>query len=265
MNQLSKLQHTFQDCVLKSDAHGVNTWVSASGRAVPEIQLSIYSYAYSARLKEVLANDFPAVLMALGEDQFNQLTDDYIEAHPSHYFSLRDFGCQLPEFIAKLIPDQENYKNMYWLHELAMFEWMLGQAFDATDTKLFTEQNMATIPPESWPELKFNLHPSVFRLDFKWNTPELWKALTSDHPGHVSAMKDTRSWLIWRHQLTTRFRSLQSDEQLAFDKLLEGASFNEICESLTILMSEDEIPLRVATLLKGWITHELISGIQQNS
>ena len=267
MKQLAKLQNTFQDCVLQPGNPASTAWVSASGRAAPEIQLSIYTHAYRARLKEVLANDFPAMLMAIGDDHFNQLADDYTEAHPSHYFSLRDFGRHLPGFITDLIQQHEHqdshWQDMHWLYELAIFEWTLGQAFDAADVSLFTEQDMSTIPPEAWPELKFILHPSVHRLDFEWNTPEIWQALTGDEPTQVTAMHEsTSSWLVWREQLITRFRSMQTDEQLALDKLYEGGNFNEVCEALATMMSEDEVPLRAAILLKGWIAQGLISGIQ---
>lgn len=267
MKQLAKLQHTFQDCVLQPGNPASTAWVSASGRAAPETQLSIYSYAYRARLEEVLTNDFPAILMAIGDDHFKQLADDYIEAHPSHYFSLRDFGRHLPGFITDLIQQHESqdiqWQDMPWLYELALFEWTLGQAFDAADVTLVTEQDMATISPEAWPELEFTLHPSVQRLDFEWNIPEMWQALTDDDPVEVTATREATSpWLVWREQLVTRFRSMQTDEQLALDKVREGASFNDVCESLATMINEDEVPLRAATLLKGWITQGLISGIQ---
>ena len=263
MKPLTKLQHTFQDCVLHSGNPGSTAWVSASGRATPETQLSIYSHAYRARLKEVLANDYPAILMAIGDDHFNQLADDYIRAHPSHYFSLRDFGCHLPDFVSGLIQQDEHYQNMHWLYELAIFEWTLGQAFDAADVTLFTEQDMAAIPPESWPELEFILHPSVHRLDFEWNVPTMWQALTDDNPTEVTAMRETASpWLVWREQLVTQYRSMPADEQRALDTLREGKCFNDICEALVTLMSEDEVPLRAAGLLKGWIAQGLISGVQ---
>lgn len=267
MNQLSKLQHTFQDCVLHPGQPDATAWVSASGRADPETQLSIYSYAYAARLKEVLGNDYPAVLMAIGDDYFNALADDYIQAHPSHYFSLRDFGRDLPGFIAALIQQHEHpaiqWQAMPWLHELTLFEWTLGQAFDAADVTSLTEQDMAAIPPEAWPDLKFTLHPSVQRLDFEWNIPEMWQALTADEPTPVDAMRDTTSpWLIWREQLITRFRSMTTDEQLALDALGEGANFNDICEALASLIPEHEVPLRAAGLLKGWLAQGLISGMQ---
>jgi len=268
MKQLAKLQHTFQDCIIHPDKPASTAWVSASGRAAPEVQLSIYTHAYGARLNEVLANDYPAMLMAIGDDHFNQLADDYIQAHPSHYFSLRDFGRHMPDFISDLIKQHkgnkdEYWQNMHWLYELAMFEWTLGQAFDAADVSLFTEEDMATIPFEAWPDLKFTLHPSVHRLDFEWNIPEMWQALTADEPSQVAAMRETASpWLVWREQLITRYRSMQTDEQLALDTLRSGKSFNDVCETLATLINEDEVPLHAATLLKGWITQGLICGVQ---
>ncbi|MDH5408296.1 MAG: DNA-binding domain-containing protein [Gammaproteobacteria bacterium] len=267
MNQLAKLQHTFQDCVLSSDQADDTAWVSASGRADPATQLSIYSYAYAARLKEVLAIEFPAVNMAIGDDYFEQLTDDYIKNYPSKYFSLRDFGRDLPNFIASLIQQEQQapiqWQAMPWLYELALFELSLGQAFDVADEKVMGEQDMAAIPPEAWPDLTFKLHPSVQRLNFEWNIPEMWQALTADEPTPVDAMNDTASpWLIWREQLITRYRSMQADEQLALDKLIEGANFNDICEALTSLMPEDQVPLHAAGLLKGWLAQGLISEIQ---
>lgn len=268
MKTLATLQHTFQDCVLKPGKPDSIAWISASGRADPEIQLSIYTHAYAARLKEVLANDYPAVLMAIGDDRFNQLAVDYIQAHPSQYFSLRDFGRHFPEFVSSLIQQDEaqgsHREEMPWIYEMTMFEWTLGQAFDAADDGLFSEQDMANIPPEDWPELTFTLHPSVHRLDFEWNIPEMWMALTNNNPTQINARRESASpWLIWREKLVTRFRSLQSDEQLALDKLSEGGNFDDVCEALAALMQEDEVPLRAAGLLKGWLAQGLISDIHQ--
>lgn len=260
MNQLAKLQHTFQDCVLQPDSV-TTAWISASGRASPETQLSVYAHAYQARLEEVLANDFPAMLMAIGDENFNRICDDYITEKPSMFFSLRDFGCHMPEFISKLIQQGEIYKNQEWLYELALFEWTLGQAFDAADVSLMTEQEMAVIAPEDWPELRFQLAPCVHRLDLVWNIPEIWLALTTDNPTPVNATQsETSPWLVWREELVTRFRSMQKDEQLAFDTLRQGGSFNEVCETLATIMNENEVPLRAAGLLKGWLSQGLISG-----
>lgn len=263
MNQLAKLQHTFQDYVLKPESSASNAWVSAEGKASPETQLSIYSYAYHARLTEVLTNDYPAVLIAIGEDYFNELTTNYIEEHPSSFFSLRDFGAGFPRFTSNLIQQQAKWQDMPWLYELALFEWNLGLAFDAADDEIFTEQDMISVAPEAWPELKFKLHSSVQRLDFEWNIIEMWQALTAEIPTEVRARKDVISpLLIWRENLSTHFRSMEQGEQIAFDTLAQSGDFTDICESLVSIINEDEVPMHVASLLKAWINQGLISSIQ---
>lgn len=264
MSQLRKLQQTFQHCVLHPDQAGATEWVSASGRAAVENQLSVYSHAYSARLHEVLADDYPALVTAMGDTAFEQLAQDYIQTHPSLYFSLRDFGRNLPGYIADRKHPQQLEQNQHWLYELALFEWTLGQAFDAADKNLLSEQDMASIPAEAWPELSFTMHPSVLRLDLEWNIAELWQALTAKPATPVTAVREIASpWLIWREQLVTRFRSLQSDEQQALDTLRKGGNFNDMCQVLTRLMSADEVPLRAASLLKGWIGQGVICGVRR--
>jgi hypothetical protein len=263
MKQLVELQHTFQEWVLHPDKAAAMDWVSANGRASPEIQLSVYTHAYRARLIEVLSNDYPAILMAIGDELFNQLADDYIQTYPSNFFSLRDFGCNLPGFVSGLITEHESYRNMDWLYGLALFEWTLGQAFDAADDIVLTEQDISAIPPQAWPELKFRIHPSVHRLNLEWNIPEIWKVLTDDNPAQVTALNTTEShWIVWRDQLVTRFRSMEADEQEAFDMLCAGKSISEVCEMLATRMKEDEVPFRAAGLVKTWITQGLIAGAQ---
>lgn len=260
MNQLARLQQQFQRQVLQPQSHPDCGWISATGRADPEQQLSVYSYAYGARLKEALLNDFPALLPALGDDAFNRLAEDYIQAYPSRYTSLRDFGRDLPKFIKQ----HEFHSQMPWLYELAVFEWQLCQAFDAADASLFSEQDMAGIPPDAWPELRFVLHPSLRMFRCEWNTVSLWQALTADPPEPVTAELESNNWIIWREQLVTRFRSLSQQEQLALEKVHDGGSFDEVCEVLADHMDEQEVPLFAAGLLKNWIAQGLICGIEKS-
>jgi len=261
MKRLAELQQHFQQCLLAPAADGPHPWVRAGGRAAPERQLAVYIHAYAARLKEVLASDYRAVLIAVGEDAFERLSQAYLETHPSHYFSLRDFGARLASFIAS----EPAYCTLPWLAELARFEWALGRAFDAGDTTVARIEDMAAIAPEHWPLLRFELHPSVQRLDFSWNTPGLWAELTAEQPSPVTATEtEPTSWLIWREQLTTRFRSLPADEQAALDCACACGSFGEICARLTAFVEADSVPLRAATLLKGWLGHGLISVIRSS-
>jgi len=273
MSRLAELQQNFQHCLMHSQQVNDDTqdftlddnqdktqidWITDSGRATPKKQLSIYANGYRLRLKEVLENDFPATLMAIGEPQFEQLSDAYIDAHPSHYFSLREFGKHFSTFVSTL----DQIENTPWLPQLTLFEWSLGQAFDAPDSNILSAQDLSTIAYEDWPDLQFVIAPSVQLLGFTWNIPELWKNLTSQTPIPITAIPTaSQTWLIWRENLVTQFRSIEADEQLALEALINAASFQGICEKLGEMTEPENVPLRAATLLKTWITQGLISRI----
>lgn len=263
MTALAALQKRFQQSVLQSGA-SATAWINAGGRANPASQLAIYKHAYRARLQEVLSNDFPATQKAMGDALFLQLAEDYIQACPSRYYSLRRFGRHLPSFISGQWYSSHGYHDQPWLAELAFFEWSLGQAFDAADAKALTEQEMTGFAAHIWPALGFSLHPSVRVLHMHWNTPGIWQSLTAGRPVRVSAEHGGASpWLIWRQQLVTRFRSLADDEQQALNLLRHGRTFSDLCDHLATLMSDTEVPVRAAGLLKGWIGQGLISDVRK--
>ncbi|MES9993220.1 MAG: DNA-binding domain-containing protein [Candidatus Thiodiazotropha sp.] len=263
MNNLKQLQNRFQNYLLNPESDIQNSWVSATGRASPGFQLAVYANAYVSRLKEVLKNDYPAASAAIGGDRFDRLVQGYIHQYPSRYFSLRDFGCSFAAYIKALVEDDPCYRDLAWLSELARFEWLLGQAFDAAETELVTEHDLACVPAEHWPLLRFVFSPCMFRIDLEWNVPVLWKALTAEPPLEVEVVpaESGSAWLIWRQDLITRFRSLEYDEQAFLDALLSGVSFNDACEALATRIDVDAVPMRAASLVKGWIQQGLIAEI----
>lgn len=258
MSRLSDLQNTFQQAVLSPDSAAPVSWISNGGRAPALRQFQVYRHAYSARLTEALANDYPALRKAIGDEAFHALCQEYLNAIPSRSYSLRHFGQRFDAFVRQ---HPDSIKSP-WMEELVRFEWHLGLAFDAYDTEVTGINQMAQIDPTNWPDLRFVAHPSVQRLDFCWNVTGMWSALTKDtpkpvHPAHGPAV----GWLIWRENLTTQFRSLPDDEQTALDVCLNGENFASICESLTTYIPSDDVPLRAATLLKGWLNQGLITDI----
>ncbi len=258
MSNLSRLQHEFQARVLDPDATDTPAWVSAGGRAEPTIQIGVYSFAYRARLQEVLAKDFPATHQAMGDENFYTLISDYIEAYPSRYFSLRDFGQDFSNFLAQQVVNDEHP----WLAELAEFEWTLCSAFDAANSPLLSELDMAGIAPDRWPKMRFAVHPSLRCLTVNWNIPELWKILTSDNPQDLQVTTEPgTSWLIWREKLITRFRSLSEDEHAAMKCLCTDGSFNDVCLVLAEFHASEDVPLHAATFLKTWLAQGLLTRI----
>jgi hypothetical protein len=258
MNHLAQLQHNFLHSILDRNQSSIVSAISASGRAAPTTQLAVYSNAYLLRLREVLEIDFPVLATVLGENAFNKLADTYIKVHPSHTYSLRSFGAQLATFLRK----QPGYKETPVLAELATFEWGLGQAFDAVNNPVITTETMSQIPPENWPRLQLVFHASVYRIDFVWNTPELWKAHKADlTPPEIRKNSAPVPWIIWRQDYNIRFRSLEDNEEPFFNAAHEGASFANMCDVMSELIIPEKVPLHAASILKRWIRDGLISRI----
>ncbi|MEW8220453.1 MAG: DNA-binding domain-containing protein [Candidatus Thiodiazotropha taylori] len=259
MMRLSELQSRFQSFILEPENGEEISWVGGTEQMPSRDRLSVYANAYRLRLKEVLESDYPAVNRAIGDDRFGLLAQRYIRQHPSRFFSLRDFGNRFAAYLGEQVEIDVSLRDLPWLPELAQFEWTLGLAFDSAESTLLDEQAMASIPTDAWPALQFEFCPCVHRIDLEWNVPAMWKSLTADPPETVEAIRTPGSWLVWRQDMVTRFRSLDEDERLVLDLLHRGGNFNDGCELLASQIGEEGVSMRAASLLKGWIGQGLVA------
>ena len=261
--ELAELQKAFLASMrAAADNVAANKIMSAlaPGRyATPEIGLAIYQNAYGARLREVLENDYPQLGKYLGDDLWGQLCAGYISAYPSNVRSLRDFGASLPRFLAT----SEPFSNNPQIAELAAFERRLLDCFDAADAPLATWQSLLTTPPEQWPNLCPQFHPSAYLHHAQWNTVEIWRALKAEPkdsdngPPELCAAR--ADWLLWRDcEQVTRFRSLGTDEAQAYAHFCAGGNFASVCEVLQERHQAEAVPGVALGLLQSWCMEDLI-------
>ncbi|HEX4045598.1 MAG TPA: DNA-binding domain-containing protein [Gammaproteobacteria bacterium] len=252
---LQQLQNQFQNYLLTQDATIqpaiVSTQVSAATR------LEIYRQAYYLRLLEALMQDYTGLQQCMGSAAFEQLGCDFIDAYPSHYRSIRWFGKELVDFMQST----PAYQAQPWLIEMARFEWLLTEAFDAADQSIVTLEQMAAVPFEQWPLLSFQLHPAVRRLELTWNIVPIWNSYQEETATpELVGTANRVPWLIWRHE-DVLFRSLAADEAYLLDALLSGENFGMICQGLCVWLPEEQVALYAAQELKRLILDQVISGI----
>ena len=215
--------------------------------------LAIYHKAYRARLLETLRGDYPAAHAWLGDEAFDALMLAYLREHPPRHYSLRWLGEQLPGFIEQhLIAEQAAP-----LAELARLEWAFTLAFDAADSESLSLEQVAALPAEHWPTLKFAAHPSLQRLPCRYNSVALWRAVKEDaeFPGS-QPLADEEWCLVWRQARICRYRTASQQEGAALQYLLGGASFAELCESLS--RHGEQAPALAAGWLKQWLQDGLL-------
>lgn len=261
MTALRPLQVQFQDYLLERPS-AILDRIAEAPREDRARLLEIYRNAYLSRLVEALGNDAPQLRRLAGEEAFDALARAYLRAHPSIHRSIRWIGDGLASFLARTPP----YNARPALAEMASFEWALAAAFDAADAVPETVAGLAAIPPQAWGSIRLALHPSAQRLDLRTNVPEIWQrsdeAIDSAEPEIVA--EAFVPWLIWRLDLSVKFRRLAEDEAWAYDRMAEGLPFEAVCEGLSRWVAEDEVALRAAGLLKSWIETGIVARIDHD-
>jgi hypothetical protein len=255
---LRHLQSDFQQYLLTGEGAFVDGIVG-DARIDAATRASIYYEAYRLRLAEALETDFDALRAYLGEEKFDDLCRDYVGAHVSDHYSIRFFGRHMARFLAETAP----WRDEPFLADMAAFEWAMVDAFDAADAPVTGVAGMAALPPDDWPTATFALHPSVQRLNLRWNAPAIWNAVDARAP-LPAAEKAAHpvGWMLWRHDLKIYFRSLSVDQAFALDAMRRGDTFAALCEGLTEWIDARHVALHAAGLLKQWLEDGLISAIR---
>jgi len=256
--QLRELQRDMQRHLL-GEASAVTAAIVDAPPLEPKDRLAIYRNAYQVRLIDALHDTYPILHGLIGDDEWLALGRAYVAAHPSVFRSIRWYGGELADFLANCPP----YGDTPILAEVALLEWTLTAVFDAQDAHALNRAALAAVDPAAWGSLTFEFHPSLRRLQFSWNTAAVWKAMSRDEtPPRPESAAAPVPWLLWRQNLQNYFRSTSGDESAALDSALRGRSFGEICEDLSALLPDEEIPTAAAGLLGTWADSGILVGIR---
>lgn len=256
---LRELQRDMQQYLLGESSSVTGAIVDAPPLAAKD-RLAIYRNAYQVRLIDALHETYPVLHGLLGDEAWVALGEVFVAAHPSTFRSIRWYGHELADFLA----GHEPYNNEPLLAEVALLEWTLAAVFDAPDAQPLQRAALAAVEPAAWGSLRFEFHPSLRRLLFSWNTAAVWKAMSADEtppPPELGAAP--LPWLLWRYNLQNYFRSSSAVESTALDAALRGENFAQICEALSALLPQEEIPAAAAGLLGTWADSGLIVGMSE--
>lgn len=244
--KLAQLQQAFQHHILRGQPD-IAAQIEGDAQNPAHVRLGIYSFAYTARLVEVLGETFPAVKAALGEAAFARLIGAFVQQHPSRFSSARDYGADLPQWLAANLRGP----RAQGVADLARFEWAVADVFDAADAAVLPPAALAGVDPRQWPRLTFTFSPALQRLGINSNAVAWWTfaCAARPRPGRWRATPP-QQWLIWRQDLVVRYRRLSRMEAHALDAARAGSRFGVLCERLSAAQA--------ARLLHDWFSAGLI-------
>ena len=213
-------------------------------------RIRVYSDAYLLRLRDVLREDFPRVADLLGPEQFDEIIRGYLKVFPSRWFSVRQLGHALPGFfrLRRDLPD--------FLADLAELEWARVEVFDASDAECVTIDELASVPADGWPSIRFWPIPALETLRADFPVHQVWSGGKSlDVPAAETSIR------VWRTpDCRVLHAPMDERESAALDKMIAGEPFAAICETFADL-PEMQAAQEATAILARWIEDGIIGRI----
>lgn len=255
MHALADLQRALQNHLLEDDEAIVPQLIYPINGQLDE-RLGVYANGYRWRLIDALHKEYGLLSGYLGDTAFVELSEAYIDAYPSHFYSISEFTKRLPLFLL------EYYPNQVYLSELAELIRALSLSLEAADASLLKQSDLAKFSMQNWPSLCFSYHPSVQCLSFQWNTFAFWKALVQK-TALPTLHKEGSYCIVWRKELQSYANSLTTAEFIVFQSLQSGACFADACEAVYTsgLVKETEAATFLANCISCWLNDHLFSEV----
>jgi hypothetical protein len=227
--------------------------------AAGEPLLSIYRYAYRARLVAALRDNFSVLPMVMGDEAFDALADAYVAATPSTHASIRWYGDSLVTFMAA----REDLVPHPAIVDLARMDWALRAAFDAADATPIGAASLNRLAADQWPRLVLRFVPSVEVLDLQWAVEPVWRAMQAgDATADQELPEPTHAphgLLVWRQGLENRWRSLDAIGATLLQAAIRGQDFSSLCEAAARSVGDEQAAAQVVAQLQAWLADGLIA------
>lgn len=233
MADLTELERRFYDRVVGREPEGD---LIGSG------DIGVYARMYASRLYDTLADDYPKLRAALGDDRFGDVVRRFLAAHPPTSFTLRDAGLALPGFLRGDDPP--------WAADLAALERARIEVFDGGDAVPLAQDTVAALG-EALPELVLAWVPSSVVVPLAWTVDDTWSAIEDGEP-HAEPTEEPRVVLVWRRDVAVLHRTLDADEARLAPRIADGARFADVCGILGEIHGDDATARAVELLLR-WL------------
>ncbi len=229
-------------------------------------RLDIYRRGYLLRLLECLADDYPAVQHALGEERFEALCTLYIEQHPSQGPNLNVFGRHMEAFCRG--PARSHFRDAGeagFIADLAALEWAIVEVIHAPSEEPLTLEGLGRIAPDAWGEVRLVPNTSVRQLRFDYPVNAYFQACRGNETPDVPAAE--RSMLavyrsgrtIWRQDLTAPMYEVLS-ALVAKEKLGHALAR---AESALKGLDQAQAMQQVSQWFRDWVSSGLFVGVKQ--
>lgn len=220
-----------------------------------EERLDVYREMYWLRLREALSIDYPELQRYLGNEQFDQLCDAYVQQYPSRSYTLNRLGDHLPKFLAEG-GFESLKKHRGFVNDLARLELLMTEVFDEEESPVLNEEQVARVPLDAWDTIKLRAIPALRCGEFKYPVSEYVTAVR-DEKAAGQLMRRRNSWVIVcrRHQSVYRLEVTRTAYQL-FTALVSGKTLGDAVASVRVQ------PKMLQEWFTNWVSNRVFRAIE---
>jgi hypothetical protein len=225
MPSLPELQAAFARAVIDRDDAHVAEWIAATPALDASARIAIYRNNVFGNYRNTLRQVYPVVLALVGEAFFDRAADVYAARYPSRSGDLNDFGAQLGDFLAEWPPSA----HLAYLRDVAKLEWAMESVFHAADAATLDLQALATVSPDRFSELRFDLHPASRLVHSVYPILRIWQVNQPGYGGDQTVQLDVGgdALLVIRRGSANELEPLSPGELLLLQDLAGGKSLGE--------------------------------------
>ena len=224
--------------------------IRASDAESPLQRLGIYHRGYFSRHVECLADDYPALQFAVGDDDFRDICKRYAIAHPSHHPSLNGFGRHLPGFLR-----DAGLGNTVFLSELAQLEWSLVESLHARAPEPIAAAAIARIPAEHLAQLCFSVSDSFRLLDSTYPVNAYLQAYYDEEQPRIPDPQASHVAVVRAGTTVWRF-DLDGVQALLLSRLSQGRPLGVALDGIVAT------PGAIQTWFNEWTSHGLFASVE---
>lgn len=218
-------------------------------------RLGIYRRMFRLRMTEAMRMDFPGVVHALGEEEFDRMIlEEYVRRFPSDSFTLEDLGKNFERFLSESGRDDRDF-----LAELARLEWALTRLTDCENLPAVGTEAVAAVPADRWNDARF---VPVTALQLLKNRFPVGSYLDGVGEGRaISFPKQEEEFLVLcRQEFTVWKRTVTEEEFTALSLLASGESLGTVITRLSTAEEESTSP-EIFTWFREWFANGYFHSI----
>jgi len=233
----------------------LNQRIKAKENFPQQAQLGVYINAYKYRLFDVVYEDYSAVKHYLGDEAYEALLWQYIQACRSEHYNIARFSQGLPDFLRQTMPEDG------FVFALSTLEAAMLRVFDAPESEVFSADRLMHLTESSLMNATLVMRKALVCLSFGHAINDYYQCVMDEsvfeHPyeqrmTHLIVFRDNDA--LWRLEMEALEFSL-------FERLIDGQIVEAALAAVLSDQPDDGQASRVSLWFARWMNHRLLSEI----